>query len=94
MKIAMAALFMLYSGLCFGGPAKQPEGFKLVDVQRRSIYEKLGLRKNDVIKRFNGTRIDSPEKALLIFNELKSASSVEIVIERDGKEQTLRYTVN
>lgn len=76
-------------------PARAGGGFKLVNVQPGSIYEKLGLLKGDIIKKFNGQIIDSPEAAKGIYEKLqKSPSKVEIVIERDGTEQTLRSAIN
>jgi type II secretory pathway component PulC len=53
------------------------------------------LRKGDVIRRFNGTEINSPEAASAIYDKLRAApASVAVEIERDGKLQTLHWAIH
>lgn len=68
-------------------------GFRLLDMQPGSIYEQLGLQRMDVIKAVDGTPVDSPAKAMELYNALKSAPKVGIQIERNGKTETLNYTI-
>lgn len=69
------------------------QGFKVVDIQEGSIWETLGLKKNDVIKGVNGEAVNSPAKAMELYNSLIGDSNVEIGIERDGQTDTLNYTI-
>ncbi len=69
------------------------QGFKVVDIQEGSIWETLGLKKNDVIKGVNGEAVNSPAKAMELYNTLAGDSDVGIDIERDGKSETLNYTI-
>ncbi len=70
------------------------EGFNLVDIQPGSIYEKLGLKKGDVIKGVNGEKIDSPGKAMDMYNALRSgASQIQISIERGGRDENLNFSI-
>ncbi len=69
------------------------EGFKFVGIQPGSIYEKLGFKVGDMIKSVNGEPVNSPTKAMEMYNLLKNSSSVQLTIERDGQEQNLNYTV-
>ena len=69
------------------------DGFKLVGVRPGSLYRALGIRSGDVIKSVNGTAIDSPTKALELFEQLKSSSDIKVEIDRRGQPKTLSYTI-
>ena len=75
------------------GSGGQIDGFRLIDIQPGSLYEKLGLKKNDVIKGVNGTTVDSANKAVELYNQLKNSSQIAIDIDRGGGHETLTYTV-
>lgn len=70
------------------------EGFKLVGVRPGSLYRNLGIRSGDVIKAVNGRAINSPNKALELYEQLKSSSQVEVEIMRRGRPQTLSYSID
>ena len=69
------------------------EGFKLVGVRPGSLYRSIGVRSGDVIKSVNGKPIDSPNKALDLFEQLKSSSSIQLEIERRGQPKQLNYSI-
>ena len=69
------------------------EGFKFVGIQPGSIYQKLGFQVGDMIKAVNGEPVNSPTKAMEMYNLLKNSGSVQLTIERDGQEQNFNYTV-
>lgn len=69
------------------------EGFKLVGVRPGSMYRALGIRSGDVIKSINGKAIDSPNKALELFDQLKNSSALQLEIERRGQPKQLGYTI-
>jgi general secretion pathway protein C len=76
------------------GPNGQIECFSLADIAQGSIYEQLGLRKGDCIKSVNGEKIDSPGKAMEMYNALRSgANSINIGIERGGQDQENSYSI-
>ena len=76
------------------GPDGQIEGFSLVDIMPGSIYEKLGLKKGDTIKGVNGEKIDSPGKAMDMYNALRSgASQIQIGINRGGRDENLNFSI-
>lgn len=72
---------------------KDYAGFKLVGVRPGSLYRALGIRSGDVITSVNGDKIDSPNKALQLFEQLKSSSNIAVEIERRGQPKTLNYTI-
>lgn len=76
------------------GPGGQIECFNLADISPGSIYERLGLKKNDCIKSVNGEKIDSPAKAMELYNALRSsANSINLGIERGGRDDNFQYNI-
>jgi len=71
----------------------QYQGFKLVGVRPGSLYRAIGIRSGDIVKSVNGTAIDSPTKALELFEQLKKSSNIAVEIERRGQPKTLSYTI-
>lgn len=71
----------------------QYQGFKLVGVRPGSLYRAIGIRSGDVITSVNGNKIDSPNKALELFEQLKNSSNIAVEIERRGQPKTLSYTI-
>lgn len=69
------------------------EGFKLVGVRPNSLYRAIGIRSGDVIKRINGREINSPNKAIELFESLKNSSNIALDIERRGQLSTMQYTI-
>lgn len=68
-------------------------GFRLLDMQPGSIYEQLGLQRMDVIKSVDGTPVDSPAKAMELYNTLKNSPKVTLQVERNGKNETMTYNI-
>ena len=68
-------------------------GFRLLDMQPGSIYEQLGLQRMDVIKSVDGTPVDSPAKAMELYNTLKNSPKVSLQVERNGKTETMTYNI-
>ncbi|AHI05600.1 general secretion pathway protein C [Bdellovibrio bacteriovorus W] len=68
-------------------------GFRILDMQPGSIYEQLGLQRMDVIKSVDGTPVDSPAKAMELYNALKNSPRVSLQVERNGKTETMTYNI-
>jgi general secretion pathway protein C len=75
------------------GSGGRVDGFRILDIAPGSIFEKLGLQRQDVIKEVNGQPVDSPARALELYNELKSAGSVQISIDRGGRKENFNYSI-
>lgn len=69
------------------------DGYRLIDIAPGSVYEKLGLKKGDVIKGVNGETVDSATKALELYNQLKSSNRVNLDIERNGAKDNFQYDI-
>lgn len=75
------------------GSGGEISGFKLVAIKAGSIYETLGLKRGDIIKGVNGEPVDSPQKAMELYQALKSSDNVQLEINRGGSNTTLNYNV-
>jgi len=75
------------------GPNGEIEGFKFIGIQPGSIYTQLGFQTGDTIKAVNGEKIDSPAKAMELYNALKNSANIKILTTRDGRETENDYTV-
>ena len=67
-------------------------GFKVFSIQPNSFYSSMGVENGDVIQKINGYEINSPDKALEIYQKLREARHVTIDLERNG--QTIRKEYN
>jgi general secretion pathway protein C len=71
----------------------QANGFKLFSIQPGSLYSSIGVENGDVIQRVNGYEINSPEKALELYQKLKETGHVSIQLERGGQVITKEYNI-
>jgi general secretion pathway protein C len=69
------------------------QGFKLFAMRPDSIYARLGMKNGDILQRVNGLTLDDPTRALESYARLRSASRIELEIERDGQVLHKAYTV-
>ncbi|HSB18982.1 MAG TPA: type II secretion system protein GspC [Anaeromyxobacteraceae bacterium] len=69
-------------------------GFKLFSIQPGSLYSSIGIENGDVIQRINGYEINSPDKALEIYQKLREASHVTIDLERNGHVIRKDYNIS
>lgn len=59
-------------------------GFKLFQIQPGSLYSSIGIENGDVITRINGYEVNSPDKALEVYQKLRESAHVTIDLERGG----------
>jgi S1-C subfamily serine protease len=65
---------------------------KLDGVRAGSPAEKAGLRAGDVIIKIGNLPIKNVYDYTYALGELRAGEEIEVVIRRDGREQTLRIT--
>jgi len=70
-----------------------PNGFKLFSIVPDSLYAKIGVQNGDVIRRINGYEMNSPDKALEIYQKLRDATRIEIELERRGDTVRKSYSI-
>jgi general secretion pathway protein C len=71
----------------------QPQGFRLQGIRSGSIFSAIGIRNGDVIVGVNGTEIDSPQRAMEIYQAMLQQDTVEMEVLRRGRPHTLNYTI-
>jgi len=71
----------------------QPRGVGITQVAKDSPAEKAGLRKGDVILRFEGENVTSVRKLNRLISEVAPDQTVKLAISRSGTEQELSATV-
>lgn len=67
-------------------------GFRVMAIRRGTLLEKLGLKVGDVVAEINQVPLDSPEKALQVFQQIREASNISIGLIRNGERQTFEYS--
>jgi general secretion pathway protein C len=79
------------------GASGRMEGFRIEFVQRGGIFDLLGIQAGDIIREVDGEAIDSPAKAIALFNSLRGKSDrrteIHIGLERNGRSESLTYNV-
>ncbi len=70
------------------------DGFKFFSIVPDSLYAKVGIQNGDVIRRINGYEMNSPDKALEIYQKLRDASRLEVEIERRGETLRKAYSID
>ncbi len=69
-------------------------GFKLFSIQPGSLYANIGIENGDVIQRINGYEMNSPDKALEIYQKLGKSQHVTIEVERAGQMIRKEYDIS
>ncbi len=67
-------------------------GFKVVELKKGSLLQQIGLQVGDLIVRINEVELNSPEKALQIFQQVREASNLSLGLVRNGKPKTFEYS--
>jgi len=63
-------------------------------IKENSIYEKLGLKPNDIILEINGFLVDTVGKALRLLEVLQSEREISLKVEREGEPVKFHYYVD
>ena len=73
---------------------REVRGVGVTEVVKDSPAEKAGLRKDDVILRFDGESVTSVRKLTRLVNESSADQNVRLTISRGGSEQELSATLS
>ena len=63
-------------------------------IRPRSLLANLGMKVGDVVSSVNGVELDSPEKALQIFQQLREAKRLTVDLTRGQEKMSFEYQVN
>ena len=68
-------------------------GFQVVAVQSESLFDRIGLRPQDVLKRINGMEIKDPSRFLSAFQQVKEEDTITLDLVREGHPSTFVYDI-
>ncbi len=77
----------------YDGTGVKRAGIKMMGIRSGSVFQKLGIESNDVVKKINGTNVQNQAHALDLLNKLKGKSNASIEVERKGASKVLKYKV-
>jgi len=69
-------------------------GFKIYNIRKGSVFEKIGLKRGDIIKAVNNRELKSYNDAFSVYKEINSLSYVTLKIIRKGEEKEINYEIN
>jgi len=69
------------------------DGFLIRRIYPTSILAKMGLQRNDVVLDVNNIKLDSPEKAMQVFQQLREARQISIAVERNRQPMSFVYEI-
>lgn len=71
----------------------EPAGFRVVGIDKGSVFEDLGLRQEDIIVAVNGVSVRNIQEALAAYNSFRSAEAVRLDLLRGGREVSLDFSI-
>lgn len=70
------------------------KGFQVKQINSESLFGKIGLKQNDIIKAVNGTEIKSYADAFKVYNEFNRLDFLTLQILRNNEIMELNYEIN
>lgn len=68
-------------------------GFKVYKIKKDSVFEELGLKKEDILTQANGVVLNNYQNAFKIYNMMNKTDILKLSILRDGKEMEIEYEI-
>lgn len=72
----------------------QQRGYRIYPGRDRALFEAAGMRPGDLVTAVNGVSLDDPSRAISLLNELSSAQSINVTVERGGTVQNYTLSTN
>jgi len=69
------------------------DGFSMMDIMPDSIFQRLGMRNGDVLRSVNRTRFSSLTQAMQVYQQLKTAKSLDVELMRGHKRLLLHLDI-
>lgn len=69
------------------------DGFKVFAIRPGSIFENIGLKNGDILQAINGMSLDSPEKALQLYQQLQNEKSFSVDLLRNNSVESFSYEI-
>ena len=72
----------------------RPDGLSVNNIKRDSIFNKMGWRNGDVVQGINGKKIKTVDDVMSLYQQLNSASDVNLAIKRRGRTMNLHILIS
>lgn len=72
---------------------KRLQGFRVEWVKKGSVFEKVGLRKDDIIVGANNKKFKSLSQVFKLYNNMEKIDSMKLTVIRDNQERELEYEI-
>ena len=72
-------------------PKRNGGGFVVQKLKKGSLYEKLGLRRGDIIQDIDGQQINTAQDAMAHYQKLNGQGHVTVGVQRNGRPLTLQF---
>lgn len=92
-KDAAAKLSQVKQAFLKSAKVVDGQGLRLYKSAGSTVLGQLGLKRGDVVKSINGYDMSMIDQSTEVYEKLPSLSSMQIVLEREGKPVTLDYTM-
>ena len=69
------------------------DGFVINNIVPRSLFQQIGLRNGDIIRKVNQAVISSAAQAMQLYQSLQKAAEIQLEVERAGQIQTINYHI-
>ena len=76
------------------GIIKVDQGYKITFVKKGSIFDRMGLKKGDILLVVNDRELDNDAQAWNLYKNAEKFKRFEITILRNNKEKVLEYEVD
>ncbi|ACM92267.1 hypothetical protein NAMH_0008 [Nautilia profundicola AmH] len=76
------------------GIIKYPYGYKITYIKKDSIFDKIGLKKSDIIIKVNNKYLKNDSQAWQLYNNIDKFDSLSIEIKRNNKKKVLNYEID
>jgi len=71
----------------------QVEGLRITGIEDMPMAKALGLKDGDIIRKVNGHRLTSKQKALQVFKKARSQAAISVELLRDGETEELSFAL-
>ena len=68
-------------------------GFRVFAIKPGSVFERIGLKNGDIVRRVNGVELTDPTKAITLFTELQNEGHIAVDLDRSQKAQSFSYEI-
>jgi len=75
------------------GIVRVKEGYKITYIKKNSIFEKIGLKKGDILLEVNGRKLKNDADAWDIYKNADKINNFEIKIKRKNQIKVLNYEI-